>query len=59
MGLAFWEGIGGKLADRWASTSVAALVFWLGGVLAWMSGNGGAHALDAPARPMPLLAPLP
>ena len=50
MSLAFWEGIGGKLADRWASTSVAALVFWLGGVLAWMSGNGGAHALDAPAR---------
>jgi hypothetical protein len=50
MSMAFWEGIGGKLGERWASTSVPALVFWLGGVLAWMTGDGGVHALDAPAR---------
>jgi hypothetical protein len=50
MSAAFWDGIGGKLAERWASTSVPALVFWLGGVLAWMLGDGGVHALDAPAR---------
>jgi hypothetical protein len=50
MSAAFWDGIGTKLAERWASTSVPALVFWLGGVLAWMIGDGGVHALDAPAR---------
>jgi hypothetical protein len=50
MSAAFWDGIGAKLAERWASIAVPALVFWLGGVLAWMTGNGGVHALDAPAR---------
>jgi hypothetical protein len=31
----FWEAMGGKLADRWAATGVAALVFWLGGFVAY------------------------
>lgn len=37
----FWEGVGDKLADRWADVSVPALVFWLGGLLAWTYGHGG------------------
>jgi hypothetical protein len=37
----FWEAAGEKLADRWASTSVPAIIFWLGGLLCWISGNGG------------------
>ncbi|UOZ03498.1 hypothetical protein [Amycolatopsis sp. WQ 127309] len=31
-----WSGLGGKVADRWASLLLSpALVFWIGGVLAW------------------------
>jgi hypothetical protein len=45
----FWESVGEKLADRWAAVSVPALVFWLGGLLAWADGHGGFHALKAPA----------
>jgi hypothetical protein len=41
----FWKAIGGKLADRWAAASSQALVFWLGGLLAWISGHGGLHEL--------------
>ncbi len=37
----FWEAAGEKLADRWASTSVPAVIFWLGGLLCWISGHGG------------------
>jgi hypothetical protein len=44
----FLESVGGKLADRWAAVSVPALVFWLGGLLAWVIGHGGIHALKAP-----------
>jgi hypothetical protein len=33
--------VAGKLADRWAAASAPALVFWLGGLLAWASGEGG------------------
>ena len=36
---------GGKLADRWASTSVPAIIFWLGGLLCWISSHGGASDL--------------
>jgi hypothetical protein len=33
---AFWKGLGGKLADQFALRLVgAAMVFWLGGALAW------------------------
>ena len=45
----FWDSVGEKLADRWAAVSVPALVFWLGGLLAWVIGHGGFHALKAPA----------
>jgi hypothetical protein len=38
---AFWEAAGGKLADRWAAVSLPALVFWLGGLLAWAYDRGG------------------
>jgi hypothetical protein len=41
----FWEEAGGKLADRWASVSTPALVFWLGGLLAWISGASGLTGL--------------
>jgi len=38
----FWSGLGGKVADRWAALLTSpALVFWLGGVLAWVWGQGG------------------
>jgi hypothetical protein len=42
----FWEGIGGRLADRWAAVSVPALIFWLGGLLAWAYSRGGLHQLS-------------
>ena len=32
---AFWQAVGGKLADRFATVSAPALVFWLGGLVAW------------------------
>ncbi len=41
----FWEAAGEKLADRWASTSVPAIIFWLGGLLCWISSHGGASDL--------------
>jgi hypothetical protein len=31
----FWQTVGSKLADRWASVSVLALIFWLGGLASW------------------------
>jgi hypothetical protein len=46
VGGAFWDAVGGKLAERWAALAVPALVFWLGGVLAFMLGRGGFHALQ-------------
>jgi hypothetical protein len=33
---AFWQAVGGKLADRFTAVSVPALVFWLGGLAAWI-----------------------
>jgi hypothetical protein len=44
----FWEAVGGSLADRWAAVSVPALVFWLGGLLAWAQGRGGLNSLRTP-----------
>lgn len=41
----FWGAAGEKLADRWASTSVPAIIFWLGGLLCWISSHGGASDL--------------
>jgi hypothetical protein len=44
----FWESLGGKLADRWVTVSVPALIFWLGGVLAWALDHGGWAAFKRP-----------
>jgi hypothetical protein len=44
----FWEAVGTKLADRWAAISGPALVFWLGGLLAWAHSRGGLQALKPP-----------
>jgi hypothetical protein len=46
---AFWSSVNGKLADRVAAISAPALVFWLGGLLAWSFGHGGLHSLAEPA----------
>jgi hypothetical protein len=46
---AFWNSVGGKIADRWAAVSAGALVFWLGGLLAWALGHGGLSSLKQPA----------
>ena len=51
---AFWQAVGGKLADRWAAVSVPALVFWLGGLAAWAYHRGGAAHPD---HPNPLAGP--
>ncbi|GIG56013.1 hypothetical protein Lfu02_03850 [Longispora fulva] len=40
----FWEGVGGTLAERWAAVSLPALVFWLGGLLAWCARRGDLRA---------------
>ena len=45
---AFWEAVGGKLADRWAAVSIPALIFWLGGLAAWTYHRGGLHTLATP-----------
>ena len=37
----FWEGLGGKLAERWAAIVTPALSFWIGGVAAWIWSHGG------------------
>jgi hypothetical protein len=44
---AFWSSISGKLADRFVALSAPALVFWLGGLLAWSAGHGGIHVLSS------------
>lgn len=46
----FWEGVSAKLADRWAAVSAPALVFWLGGLLAWAYSRGGWSRLGAATR---------
>src|SRR6266480_3173240 len=47
---AFWQVIGGKLADRWTAISGQALVFWLAGLAACLSHPGGIRTLDAWTR---------
>lgn len=42
----FWEAAGGKLADRWVAACGPALVFWLGGLLAWVWAGVGGQRLD-------------
>src|SRR5216684_8217288 len=46
----FWEAIGNKFADRWASASIPALIFWTGGLLAWVRSRGGFSALGPAAN---------
>jgi hypothetical protein len=46
---AFWGSISGKLSDRLAAVSAPALIFWLGGLLAWSYAHGGIHTLARPA----------
>jgi nitrate/nitrite transporter NarK len=41
----FWKAVGGKLADRFAAVSVPALVFWLGGLAAWIVHQGNLAAV--------------
>jgi hypothetical protein len=47
---AFWQAVGGKLADRAAAVSIPALIFWLGGLGAWTLRRGGPHTLSTQAR---------
>lgn len=42
----FWEAIGSNLAERWLAVSVPALVFWFGGLLAWLYSQGGVAGLQ-------------
>jgi hypothetical protein len=43
----FWEGVGSKLAERWAAVAGPALMFWLGGLLAWAYHAGGLQQLGS------------
>jgi hypothetical protein len=45
----FFSAISGKLSDRLAAISAPALIFWLGGLLAWGYAHGGSHSLARPA----------
>lgn len=45
MSSAFWSALGGKLAERWVTVSVPALIFWLSGLAAWAWHRGGPHAV--------------
>ncbi|MEY9842796.1 hypothetical protein [Streptacidiphilus sp. EB103A] len=49
---AFWGQTAGKLADRWASVSSSAMVFWVGVVLAWVVSHGWGSTSDAVDRMM-------
>jgi hypothetical protein len=44
----FWESVGNRLAERWGAQSGPALLFWLGGLLAWAHSKGGLHSLRIP-----------
>ena len=46
----FWQGVGGKLADRWGAIATPALVFALGGLLAWSCSRGGLGHLTTVTR---------
>jgi hypothetical protein len=44
---AFWEAVGGKLADRWSTVATPALIFWLGGLATWIWRRRGQRRLDS------------
>jgi hypothetical protein len=46
----FWDAVTGKLAERWASMSAPAVVFWAGGVLAWVYAGSGWSRLPTITR---------
>lgn len=46
----FWEALGGKIAERWLAALVPALMFWLGGFVAWAYTHGGVPGLGGPAE---------
>jgi hypothetical protein len=37
----FWEGLGSKLAERWAAVLTPVLSFWVVGLAAWIWAHGG------------------
>lgn len=37
----FWDAVAGKLAERWAASARAAVVFWVGAGLAWVYAGSG------------------
>jgi hypothetical protein len=43
---AFWQGITGKITDRWVQVAAPALAFWSGGFLAWIL-HGGTNAIQS------------
>lgn len=43
----FFEGVGSSLAERWAGVAGPAVVFWLGGIAAWVVGGGDLEGLTA------------
>ena len=42
----FWESLGTKLAERWAEVATPALLFWAGGLLAYLYGRDGTQTLQ-------------
>jgi hypothetical protein len=57
----FSEAIGSKLADRWATVAVPALLFWFFVSLAWIDGPGGTESVqqilaDIGRQPVPIQA---
>jgi hypothetical protein len=46
----FWEAIGSKLADRYAAVTAPAIVFWIGGALAWAYHHGSLSHLSTLTR---------
>jgi hypothetical protein len=42
-----WETIGSKFAERWLPITGPALLYWLGGMLAWSASTEGAQRLEA------------
>jgi hypothetical protein len=42
----FWEGLGTKLAERWAGVATPALLFWAGGLVAYLSSRDGTRTLQ-------------
>ena len=47
---AFWQAIGGKLADRWAAISGQALVYWITGLALYLARPGGTSTLHSWTR---------